>query len=90
MKHYIAQNIKRDYRIRARLRFRNVAKSEMFLELTDDISLIQVFISKYSLQIICINTKPLALIANVAFISESPAQMKSPIKNLMCGFGLVQ
>ena len=90
MKHYIAQNTRRNYRIRARLRKRNVEKSEMFLELTDDICLIHVFISKYSLQIICINTKPLALLANVAYISESTAQMKSPIKNLMCGFGLVQ
>ena len=62
----------------------------MFLELTDDICLIHIFISKYSLQIICINTKPLALIANVAYISESTAQMKSPTKNLMGGGGLVQ
>ena len=90
MKGYIAQNIKRDYRIRSRLRFRNVAKSEMFLELTDDICLIQVFLSAYSLQNIRINTNPLTLLANVAYISESTAQMKSPIKNLMCGGGLVQ
>ena len=90
MKHYIDQNTKLNYRIRARRRKRNVEKSEMFLELTDDICQIRVFISKYSLQIICINTKPFALIANVAYISESTAQMKSPIKTIIGGGGLVQ
>ncbi len=90
MKRYIAQNIKRVCRIRPRLRFRNDAKSDIFLDLTHKILLACVLVLKYSVQLICINTKPLALLANVAYIFESSIEMKSPIKTLIGGGGSVQ
>lgn len=90
MKRYIDQNIERNYRIRASLIFRNVAKSDLFLYLNHDMQLINVFALHYPVQIICTNTKPHALLANVAYISESSIEMKSPIKTWIGGFGLVQ
>jgi hypothetical protein len=90
MKSYIDQNIKRDFRIRARLRFRNVAKSDLFLYFNHEIQLIHFYALHYPVQIICTNTKPHALLSNVAYFSESSIEMKSPYKTWIGGFGLVQ